>query len=71
MTEDMITTARITAMLSPVLYSKPKCKPWDLVKGRRMRCCHAQKKHFWWCWENLKGKTITIPKYGSIPAEGL
>lgn len=50
-------------------FEKPKCKPWDLAKGRRMRCCHGLGEHTQWCFES--GKTIHIPQYGAIDSEQL
>ncbi len=64
---------KIMAM-SPVfsrLFEKPKCKPWDLVKGRRLHCCHGLGKHMTWCWEGMKGKTLRIPQFGTLSAEDL
>jgi len=51
-------------------FNKPKCKPWDLIKGKRHSCCHGliEEGHTRWCIEGLKGKTLTIPKIGRLDA---
>ena len=50
-------------------FEMPKCKPWDIVKGRRFKCCHGLGKHTRWC---LKGvKTLIIPRFSEVSAEGL
>ncbi len=46
------------------MFEKPKCKPWDIVKGRRKQCCHGLGKHTDYCMEGVK--TIYIPKVGSV-----
>ena len=53
------------------LFEKPKCKPWDLVKGRRMRCCHGLGEHTDWCLEGMKGKAFHIPQFETLSAEDL
>ncbi len=46
------------------LFEKPKCKPWDIVKGRRFKCCHGLMIHTRYC---LDGVTeIIIPKIGIL-----
>ena len=56
------------------LFERPKCKPWDIVKGRRFECCHGFGRHQWWCFGNVmfsnQGR-INIPKFGSLTAEDL
>lgn len=47
-------------------FAKPKCKPWDIVKGRRFKCCHGLGEHTLWCLEGMRGKTIIIPKFSQI-----
>ena len=45
---------------------KPKCKPWDIVKGRRFECCHQKVKdgHNRRCMEAWVEEEI--PKTGSM-----
>lgn len=46
-------------------FEKPKCKPWDLVKGRRYACCHYPiGKHSPYClsW----GISISMPKFKEL-----
>lgn len=49
-------------------FAKPKCKPWDIVKGRRYECCHSliSTGHIFWCFGGLIGKTIIVQKVGEI-----
>ena len=53
------------ALFLAQLFTRPRCKPWDLVKQRRYRCCRAltSGEHGWGC---MTGKTIHIPKYAEI-----
>ena len=53
------------------LFEKPKCKPWDIVKGRRFECCHGLGEHTRWCFEGMRGKILLLPKFGKISAVGL
>ncbi len=47
-------------------FERPKCKPWDIVKGRRFACCHGKGEHMRFC---LTGVTsIAIPQIGKISA---
>ena len=50
-------------------FDRPKCKPWDIVKGRRMACCHGLGKHERWCLEDVT--SIAIPQMGRITANSL
>ena len=47
------------------LFERPHCKPWDLVKERRFRCCHALTtgEHGRGC---MTGQTIHVPKFAEI-----
>ncbi|KKK56229.1 hypothetical protein LCGC14_3066650 [marine sediment metagenome] len=53
------------ALFLAQLFTRPRCKPWDLVKGRRFRCCHALTtgEHGRGC---MTGKTIHVPKFAEI-----
>ena len=46
-------------------FTRPRCRPWDLVKSRRFRCCHAlttgEHGRGW-----MTGKTIHVPKFAEI-----
>ena len=46
-------------------FERPHCKPWDLVKERRFRCCHAltTDEHGRGC---MTGQTIHIPEFAEI-----
>ena len=50
------------------LFENPKCKPWDLVKGRRLRCCHGlvTEGHRRHCFQGMRGMTMRIPKIGRL-----
>ncbi|KKL57050.1 hypothetical protein LCGC14_2239280 [marine sediment metagenome] len=50
-------------------FEKPKCKPWDLVKGRRLRCCHGLGEHTRWCFDGVT--TIIVPKLHEISMKDL
>ena len=52
------------------LFFKPKCKPWDIVKGRRFPCCHwkVENGHMKYCHTNFMGKTLMVPQCGEITA---
>ena len=54
-------------------FERPKCKPWDLAKGRRFICCHQLKKdgHNPWCIEALRGVEIKISAINTISAKDL
>ncbi|KKL49780.1 hypothetical protein LCGC14_2312090 [marine sediment metagenome] len=47
-------------------FERPRCRPWDLVKGRRYRCCHAltSEGHGRGC---MTGVTVHIPKHEELP----
>ena len=51
------------------LFEKPKCKPWDIVKGRRLPCCHGLGGHTEWCLEIEM--TLSIPRFGEVSTEDL
>ena len=68
---DLMTRGRTkeTKLILSRFFDKPKCKPWDIVKGRRFKCCHGLGEHTRWCSTSLK--VITVPKFGRISAEDL
>ena len=45
-------------------FDKPKCKPWDIVNGRRKPCCHGLGEHTRWCLEGWEH--IIIPQIKEI-----
>ncbi len=51
------------------LFEKPKCKPWDIVKGRRFECCHGAGKHMRFCMSQVG--TLHIPQIASLSAKDL
>jgi len=53
------------------LFEKPKCKPWDIAKGRRLPCCHGLGGHTQGCFEGMKGKMVRIPFFSEITSEDL
>ena len=50
-------------------FERPKCKPWDIVKGRRYGCCHGLGKHTQWCLKD--GKTLTVPRLSELSTDDL
>ena len=58
-------TRGAVALVMAQFFTRPRCKPWDLVKQRRYRCCHAltSGEHGWGC---MTGQTIHIPKFAEI-----
>ena len=53
------------ALVMARFFERPHCKPWDLVKERRFRCCHALTtgEHGRGC---MTGQTIHVPKFAEI-----
>ena len=47
-------------------FEKPKCKPWDMVKGRRLACCHGLGEHTHWCMVWIRGMVLSIPRIREI-----
>lgn len=50
-------------------FEKPRCKPWDIVKGRRFECCHGKGEHTRWCLKAVK--TLIIPTFSEISPKDL
>lgn len=46
-------------------FTRPRCHPWDLVKKRRFRCCHALTtgEHGRGC---MVGQTVHVPKFAEV-----
>ena len=55
------------------MFDVPKCRPWDIKKGRRFICCHMliEEGHHYSCIEALKGKVFSIPRFYEITGEEL
>ncbi len=53
-------------LVSGRIFEKPKCKPWDIVKGRRFKCCHGLGEHTQSCLGGTR--TIFISKFEKITA---
>lgn len=62
---------RETPIAFDKMFGRPKCKPWDLAKGKRFECCHYLKEqgHSWWCLNGLRGKVLRIPPFKAIKSE--
>ena len=52
-------------------FERPKCKPWDIVKGRRLPCCHGLGEHTRYCFEGLRRGDIAIPQFKEISSSEL
>ncbi len=54
------------ALVMSRFFERPRCRPWDLVKGRRYRCCHTltSEGHGRGC---MTGVTVHISKYEELP----
>ncbi len=50
-------------------FERPKCKPWDIIKGRRFACCHGKGEHTRLCFKGIT--SIAIPRIGKISVSDL
>ena len=54
-------------------FELPKCKPWDIKKGRRFPCCHTliEDGHHRICLRSLYGVPINIVKVYELSARDI
>ena len=67
--QELIDEVRNTPLVFARFFEKPKCKPWDIVKGRRFGCCHGAREHMRFCMSGVK--TLRISKIASLSAKDL
>lgn len=63
---EMVREVRESPLVMARFYEKPKCKPWDIVKGRRLPCCHGRGEHTRWCMEGITWAGIRISQFKAI-----
>ena len=61
--------ARNTPGIMMRFFEKPKCKPWDIVKGHRYVCCHGLGKHTQWCL--IADRTLRIRRLSELTTDDL
>lgn len=67
--QEAIEEVKNTPLVMARFFETPRCKPWDIVKGRRFECCHGLGEHTRWCLKVVK--TLIVPKVSEISARDL